>query len=144
MGKRKVIVSDDDLSSHSTDQASDNSPDEFLPLSKSKSSDKPSSTRNPRKITNPSDNDLPTVKKPRIHSTVHRSTDGESYIELGKKRRVTIRSFKGSPLIDIREYYPSEGVEKPGKKGISLTVEQWNIIKSNIAVIDKLLSDLKE
>jgi Transcriptional Coactivator p15 (PC4) len=35
-----------------------------------------------------------------------------------------VRSFKGVPLIDIREFYGAEGDEKPGKKGISLTLEQ--------------------
>ena len=46
------------------------------------------------------------------------------YIDLGKKRRAVVRSFKGTPLLDIREYYGEEGEEKPGKKGISLQLEQ--------------------
>ena len=38
--------------------------------------------------------------------------------QLGKKRKVSINSFKGRRLIDIREYYEADnGVEKPGKKG---------------------------
>ena len=69
------------------------------------------------------------------------NSEGERYLDLGKKKRVTVRSFKGKPplshdgvliahlvkgmtLVDIREYYGTDGDEKPGKKGISLTVEQ--------------------
>ena len=55
----------------------------------------------------------------------HTST-GESYIDIGKKKRVTVSMFKGQPLIDIREYYGDEGQEKPGKKGIALTMDQVN------------------
>ncbi|KAF8499684.1 transcriptional Coactivator p15-domain-containing protein [Russula emetica] len=80
-----------------------------------------------------------TVKKPRISSKsdeddtdsedaetkFQMNSEGEMYADLGKKKRVTVRSFKGNTLVDIREYYGAEGDEKPGKKGISLTVEQW-------------------
>ncbi|KAF8629678.1 hypothetical protein AX17_005614 [Amanita inopinata Kibby_2008] len=89
---------------------------------------------------------VPTVKKPKMKDTrsaVHRSEEG-SYIDLGKKKRVTVQNFKGSPLIQIREYYVSGDEEKPGKKGIALNPEQWEIIKSNIDTIDQLLSDLQK
>lgn len=52
--------------------------------------------------------------------------DGEKYIDLGKKKRATVRSFKGTKYVDLREFYDAGGQEKPGKKGISLTVEQVN------------------
>jgi hypothetical protein len=57
-------------------------------------------------------------------SHVQRTSSGDTYFEIGKKKRVTVRLFKDQPLIDIREYYGANGEEKPGKKGISLTVEQ--------------------
>ena len=56
--------------------------------------------------------------------TLLTSSDGDKYIDLGKKKRATVRSFKGIPLLDIREFYGADGQEKPGKKGISLTLDQ--------------------
>jgi hypothetical protein len=40
---------------------------------------------------------------------------------------VSVRTFKGKPLVDIREYYKDKETEemKPGKKGISLSLELW-------------------
>jgi hypothetical protein len=113
------------------------------------------------------------VKKPRIEdypdsdsgsgakAPVLKSADGEKYIELGKKKRVTARNFKGAALLDIREFWGSEGDEKPGKKGISLNLEQvrfcdtrhtscltdttlyfqWEVLKNNIDVLDKLMKE---
>ncbi|KAJ4455345.1 putative Transcriptional Coactivator p15 (PC4) [Paratrimastix pyriformis] len=43
----------------------------------------------------------------------------------GSKRFVTVRKFKGRVYVDIREFYEDDGEMKPGKKGISLTPEQW-------------------
>jgi hypothetical protein len=56
--------------------------------------------------------------------TVKVNSEGDKYIDLGKKKRAVVRSFKGATLIDIREYYAADGKEKPGKKGISLTLDQ--------------------
>ena len=49
--------------------------------------------------------------------------------------------FRGKPYINIREYYDDKGVEKPGKKGISLASDQWDKLKSLMDQIDK---DLKK
>lgn len=39
-----------------------------------------------------------------------------------------VREFKGMILIDIREYYETaDGEMRPGKKGIALNPEQWEV-----------------
>jgi len=68
------------------------------------------------------------------------NSEGEKYIDLGKKKRVTVRSFKGIPLLDIREFYGADGQEKPGKKGISLTLDQWEVLRESASMIDQLFS----
>ncbi|PBK74356.1 PC4-domain-containing protein [Armillaria solidipes] len=75
---------------------------------------------------------------------VHKTSDGDKYIDLGKKKRATVRSFKGMPLLDIREFYGQEGDEKPGKKGISLSLEQWNTLKKDVDTIDQLFATVKK
>lgn len=88
------------------------------------------------------------------------ASDVKQSVELGKKKRATVSSFKGTPLLDIREYYGPEGEEKPGKKGISLTLEQvcgvyilskcvlklalqWKLLKDNAELIDDMFLNTK-
>ena len=73
-----------------------------------------------------------------------KNDDGETMFELGKKKNVNVREFKGKVLIDIREYYEdSDGNLKPGKKGIALQVEQWEALKGHIAKIDEAVKEMK-
>lgn len=51
-------------------------------------------------------------------------------MDLGRKKRATVRAFKDTPLLDIREFYGADGDEKPGKKGISLNLAQVGILTS--------------
>jgi hypothetical protein len=43
-------------------------------------------------------------------------SNGDPYWELSRLRRVTVSSFKGRTLVNVREYYESGGNELPGKK----------------------------
>ena len=41
------------------------------------------------------------------------------------KRKVQVKKWSNRVLVDVREYYDKDGVMLPGKRGISLTVDQW-------------------
>jgi len=73
------------------------------------------------------------------------ANDEESIFELSGKRRVTVRKFRSSILIDIREYYEDKasGEERPGKKGISLTKEQYEKLKELMPEIDAAVKNMK-
>ncbi|XP_027355588.1 RNA polymerase II transcriptional coactivator KIWI-like isoform X1 [Abrus precatorius] len=44
--------------------------------------------------------------------------------EISKNRRVSVRNWQGRIVVDIREYYLKDGKQMPGRKGISLTMDQ--------------------
>ncbi|KAK7282281.1 hypothetical protein RIF29_10932 [Crotalaria pallida] len=71
------------------------------------------------------------------------SDDADSIVvcEISKNRRVTVRNWQGKIVIDIREFYQKDGKQLPGKKGISLTMDQWNVLRDHIEEIDKAVSE---
>ncbi|KAB8232355.1 transcriptional Coactivator p15-domain-containing protein [Aspergillus alliaceus] len=69
-------------------------------------------------------------------------TNGDSYWEISKMRRVTISSFRGKTLVNIREYYEKDGQELPGKKGISLPIDQFASLVNLLPDIELTLKDL--
>eukprot|EP01083_Nonionella_stella_P026710 73579_1 len=72
-----------------------------------------------------------------------KNDNDETFFKLGPKRRVTVREFRSKTLIDIREYYMADdGAMRPGKKGISLTYDQWQDFKSYIDSIDVAVEKL--
>lgn len=79
------------------------------------------------------------------NTSVSKTESDESTFELSGKRRVTVRKFRSSVLIDIREYYEDKasGEERPGKKGISLTKEQYEKLKELLPEIDAAVKNMK-
>jgi len=55
--------------------------------------------------------------------------DGETFFDLTGKKRFTVRKWKGKVLLDVREFYENNGEMRPGKKGISLNLEQFKILR---------------
>ncbi|KAH7410060.1 transcriptional Coactivator p15-domain-containing protein [Phaeosphaeria sp. MPI-PUGE-AT-0046c] len=75
-------------------------------------------------------------------------TDGDKqhYVGLNAsgKRRVTVRDFKDNVLIDIREHWTDDsGDLKPGRKGISLNLEQYNTLIAALPLLEVALAEKK-
>eukprot|EP00890_Picochlorum_soloecismus_P006803 jgi/Picsp_1/948/NSC_04432-R1_transcriptional coactivator p15 len=59
----------------------------------------------------------------------------ETLFPLSPTRRITVRVYAGNVMVDLREFYEKDGEMRPGKKGISLKVEQWNELCKCIPVL---------
>ncbi|KAI1344746.1 transcriptional Coactivator p15-domain-containing protein [Xylariaceae sp. FL0016] len=80
-------------------------------------------------------------KKPKTDSNSGKDAEGNSFWALSNNRRVTISDFKGKTFVNIREYYTdASGDMKPGKKGITITPEQYNAFLEAIPAINAALS----
>ncbi|KAK3325204.1 transcriptional Coactivator p15-domain-containing protein [Apodospora peruviana] len=67
--------------------------------------------------------------------------DGNAYWEIGGTRRAGLSNFSGKTFVNIREYYTTnDGETKPGKKGISLSVEQY---QGFLKIIPELNNELR-
>eukprot|EP01018_Ginkgo_biloba_P018705 Gb_21693 [translate_table: standard] len=60
--------------------------------------------------------------------------------EISKNRRVVVKMWQGKVYVDIREFYTNaDGKQMPGKKGISLSLDQWEILRAHIDKVDKAI-----
>ncbi|KAG7288525.1 hypothetical protein NEMBOFW57_004878 [Staphylotrichum longicolle] len=100
-----------------------------------------------RQIETDSDGELQAVKKSKSEKqgkkalTQGKDAEGNSYWEVGSNRRISASQFKGATLINIREYYTApDGDLRPGKKGISLSLDQY---KALLKIIPELNAELR-
>ncbi|KAL1310777.1 hypothetical protein AAFC00_001024 [Neodothiora populina] len=93
--------------------------------------------------------DAPKSKKPKVTKAapskdLQKDAEGNEYWELSAKRRVTLSTYNNAHLVNIREYYEKDGKSLPGKKGISLSVEQFNAIIELLPQLEACLKDKGE
>jgi len=90
------------------------------------------------------DSNLPKKKKPaKAGGSADASNDGsdEPSWSFGNMKRARVNQFNGKTYVDLREFYVDKSTEetKPGKKGISLNVEEYQKLKEIIPEIDSNL-----
>eukprot|EP00979_Chaetoceros_neogracilis_P005864 scaffold1133_cov294-Chaetoceros_neogracile.AAC.9 len=80
-----------------------------------------------------------------IIPTLKTNEKGETYFELSPDRRFTVCKWQGEPRVDIREFYERDGKMLPGKKGLSLTMDQLNIVKEFIqdGTVDDMIREIE-
>ncbi|KAI7184933.1 hypothetical protein KC363_g7434 [Hortaea werneckii] len=79
--------------------------------------------------------------KAQAHTEMHKDDDGNEFWEISGKRRVQVSTFKGSIFVGIREFYEKDGKMLPGKKGISLSVDQYNAVVEIMPQIEQVLKN---
>eukprot|EP00250_Pteridium_aquilinum_P010000 c19081_g1_i1 orf=418-1044(-) len=69
--------------------------------------------------------------------------DDNLICQLSSKRNVSIQKFRGKTFVSIREYYEKDGELRPSAKGISLSVDQWQVLKNNVSAIERAVEELQ-
>ena len=70
--------------------------------------------------------------------------EGTGTFDLKNRKRLQVKKYHGTVLIDIREYYPqtNESDMRPTKKGVALTLESWGLLKLGMQAIDNQIYGL--
>lgn len=77
------------------------------------------------------------VKKKGKKNPVPDDSGAIEICELSRTRKVSVRMWQGKIFVDIREFYTKDGKQMPGKKGISLSLDQWEVLRNHVEEVDK-------
>eukprot|EP00005_Dracoamoeba_jomungandri_P001655 CAMPEP_0174252946 /NCGR_PEP_ID=MMETSP0439-20130205/2325_1 /TAXON_ID=0 /ORGANISM="Stereomyxa ramosa, Strain Chinc5" /LENGTH=114 /DNA_ID=CAMNT_0015333677 /DNA_START=99 /DNA_END=441 /DNA_ORIENTATION=- len=90
-------------------------------------------------IEDSSDEETKTEKKPKKKPAKKEKKEGEW--QLSTNRKVTVSKWRNQTKIDIREYYEKDGELKPGRKGISLSIEQWETLRDIMPEVNEYIEN---
>jgi len=88
------------------------------------------------------DGNAPKSKKSKKAASKAKDKNESKFWELScskTPRRVEVSEFKGSKLVNIREFYQKDDEYLPGKKGISLSIDQYKALVKAIPEINASL-----
>ncbi|CAK9218450.1 unnamed protein product [Sphagnum troendelagicum] len=69
------------------------------------------------------------------------TSDGSRVVcELSRNRKVAVKKFKGKVFVDVREFWSKDGEDLPSKKGISLPLEQWEMLREHIEDVREVIA----
>jgi len=88
------------------------------------------------------DGKAPKTKKSKKAASNAKANSESKFWELSSSntpRRVEISEFKGSKLVNIREFYQKDDEYLPGRKGISLSIDQYKAFVKAIPAINASL-----
>ncbi|XP_011303895.1 activated RNA polymerase II transcriptional coactivator p15 [Fopius arisanus] len=121
MPKSKESHSSSDDSSHSSSE--DEKPKKKQKVEKSRHESKEEKSESSKKT-----------------KTSSKAREEEPCWELGNKKRLKVRTFKGKLYVDIREYYGNDAGElNPSKKGISLQAPQFEELMKIIHEVEDVV-----
>ncbi|VDH99836.1 Hypothetical predicted protein [Mytilus galloprovincialis] len=101
-----------------------------------------------------SDNEAPKKKKTKVEKKVEKKEPpksaasstpgkaGERTFQISRNRWVSVSEFRGKVMVGIREFYEAEGELRPGKKGISLPLDQWEKLKNQFDDINEAVREM--
>ncbi|KAF1810787.1 putative RNA polymerase II transcriptional coactivator [Eremomyces bilateralis CBS 781.70] len=80
----------------------------------------------------------------KVNNKPQTDDEGGLFWEISNTRRVTISEYRGKTMVSLREYYEKDGKVLPGRKGITLTLEQYSNLVTLLPHIEKVLDDREE
>ncbi|KAJ1696369.1 hypothetical protein LUZ63_004881 [Rhynchospora breviuscula] len=83
----------------------------------------------------------PPWKRQAVDSSSEDNPDGIVVCEVSKNKRISVRNWNGNVMVDFREFFVKDGKQLPTKKGISLSMDQWKILRDHIEEINEAVKE---
>nr|XP_043622041.1 uncharacterized protein LOC122593670 [Erigeron canadensis]XP_043622042.1 uncharacterized protein LOC122593670 [Erigeron canadensis] len=68
---------------------------------------------------------------------------GRIICRLPGMRRVSVKKFKGTKLVSIREYYQKQGTVFPSGRGVTLNPKEWAAFRSSFSDIEEAITKME-